>query len=133
MIPDMTPNEVTAILDEKNSPSTLAAIASHVKRLNPGIDEEKLSADLADRSSCHTTLRGPLLIMEAQCEDLEEPSVFHLFRSREPVPWRGAPIKLWLACLYRQRDMARYIVESQRVLKRASLPQFIQGALRDDS
>jgi hypothetical protein len=129
----MIPDEVTAILDQKDSPSTLAAIASHVKRLNPGIDEAKLAADLADPSSCHTTLRGPLLIMEAQCEDIEEPFVFHLFRSREAVLWRGAPIKLWLACLYRQRDMARYIVESQRVLKRASLPQFIQGALRDET
>ena len=71
MDPHMTPTELTAVLDEKSSSAMLAAVAAEVKKLQPGVDGERLAGDLADRSLCHTTLRGPLLIMETQCPGLD--------------------------------------------------------------
>ena len=126
---DRTPAEITATLTEEDAESVLAAIAAHVKELHPGIDEHTLSAVLADRSACHTTLRGPLLIMEAPCGGLEDPCAFHLFRTGKKVPWHGAPIRLWLACLYREEELRRYIVESRKVLKKASREPYMRGML----
>jgi hypothetical protein len=129
----MTPQELTAVLEDANAAGILSSIAAEVKRLHPDVDAEKLSAALADRSACHTTLRGPLLIMEAACDGLDERCVFHVFRSTEKVPWHGAPVKLWLACLYRESDLGAYIVESQRVLKRASMQQYIRKMMEESS
>jgi hypothetical protein len=129
---DMTPQELTAVLDGTNAASILSSIAAEVKRLHPGVDEEKLSAALADRSACHTTLRGPLLIMEAACNGLDEPCVFHIFRTTDKVPWHGAAVKLWLACLYRDDDLGRYLVASSKVLRQVSTGQYIRK-MADDS
>lgn len=95
----------------------LRAVAGRAASHHDRLDADVLFERMTSPDEYSANLRGPLLLVEIPCPELDRPDAFHLMGTAREVTWRGAPIRLLLLGLYRPDALRYHAATSQRLYR----------------